>query len=93
MKKIKSNPSLGKAGDFIYHSLPNPDPEINKVVELIRPLIEANIPTYAVLGNHDYSHKPSRPELAEQVETALENLGVVVLQNEAVKLRTVLKTV
>ncbi|MDY6785567.1 MAG: metallophosphoesterase [Cyanobacteriota bacterium] len=74
------------SGDFIYHSLPDASPEINKVLELIRPLTEANIPTYAVLGNHDYSHKPPKAELGQRVEAALEDIGVVVLQNEAVKL-------
>ncbi|MEL6163189.1 MAG: metallophosphoesterase, partial [Cyanobacteria bacterium J06628_3] len=45
-------------GDFVYHSLPNASIELSKVTEAIQPLIKANIPTYAVLGNHDYSHKP-----------------------------------
>ncbi len=44
-------------GDFIYHANPDPEPEINEVVELMRPLTSANIPTYAVLGNHDYGIK------------------------------------
>jgi hypothetical protein len=74
------------SGDFVYHSLPNPQVELDRVTDLLRPLIDANIPTYAVLGNHDYSHQPVNQELANQVETALEELGVVVLQNEAVPL-------
>ena len=77
-------------GDFIYHALPEPETEINKVIELIRPLTEANIPTYAVLGNHDYGMKnqkmPPKTELAAQLEQALENIGIRVLTNEAVKL-------
>lgn len=74
------------SGDFIYHALDNPDVEISKAVELVRPLTEAGIPTYAVLGNHDYSNTPPIEALADQVETALEAIGVVVLQNEAVPL-------
>ncbi|AFY58152.1 putative phosphohydrolase [Rivularia sp. PCC 7116] len=73
-------------GDFVYHSLPNASEELSKVKTAIQPLIKANIPTYAVLGNHDYSHKPPKPELGEQVKTALEEIGVKVLQNQAVKI-------
>ncbi len=78
------------SGDFIYHATPNPEPEINQVVQLIRPLTEANIPTYAVLGNHDYGMKskkmPPKTELAAQLEQALENIGIQVLTNEAIRL-------
>ncbi len=77
-------------GDFIYHANPDPKPEINEVVDLLRPLTEANIPTYAVLGNHDYGIKnkgvkPDR-ELAAQLEQGLESIGITVLNNEAEKI-------
>lgn len=74
------------SGDFLYHSLPNASEELSQVTDAIKPLIEANIPTYAVLGNHDYSHKPPKPELAEQVKTTLEGIGVKVLKNQAVEI-------
>lgn len=73
-------------GDFVYHSLPNASEELSQVTEAIQPLIKANIPTYAVLGNHDYSHKPPKPELGKQVKDALEKIGVKVLQNQAVEI-------
>ncbi|MEA5595180.1 metallophosphoesterase [Rivularia sp. UHCC 0363] len=76
------------SGDFIYHSLPNASEELSKVTNAIQPLITANIPTYAVLGNHDYSHKPPKPELGKQVKAALEKIGVTVLQNQAVKINS-----
>lgn len=76
------------SGDFIYHALPNSAPEIAEVVESMRPLTEANIPTYAVLGNHDYGmkSKDTQPklELADKLEKALEDAGIIVLKNEAV---------
>lgn len=78
------------SGDFIYHATPNPKEEINEVINLIRPLTEAKIPTYAVLGNHDYGMKsqkmPPKNELATQLEQALEAIDIRVLTNEAVKL-------
>jgi hypothetical protein len=78
-------------GDFIYHSLPKPETEIETVVNLIRPLIQAEIPTYAVLGNHDYGMDsksvPPNVELANRLEKALEKIGVNVLKNEAVQLQ------
>lgn len=88
-KIIEKKPSaVFITGDFIYHANPDPQPEINEVVNLMRPLTDANIPTYAVLGNHDYGmkNKDVEPdlELAAQLEQALEDIGVEVLNNEAV---------
>lgn len=94
------------AGDFIYHPTDDDNPEearreaegdrddiageIRKVVALLRPLAEAKIPVYAVLGNHDYAmQKPNSVKLewvAQEVESALEANGIKVLQNEAVPL-------
>jgi predicted MPP superfamily phosphohydrolase len=76
------------SGDFIYHSLPNASEELSKVTNAIQPLITAKIPTYAVLGNHDYSHKPPKPELGDQVKAALEKIGVTVLENQAVQINS-----
>ena len=69
-------------GDFIYHSLPNASEELSKVTQAIQPLIKANIPTYAVLGNHDYSHKPALPELGEQVKNTLEGKSLTKSSSE-----------
>lgn len=56
----------------------------------MRPLSEANIPTYAVLGNHDYRvaypYNEPNPQAAERVREALEASGVSVLKNESVAL-------
>ena len=77
-------------GDFIYHSTPNPESEIKTAVNLVSPLVQAGIPTYAVLGNHDYGMSkktaPPKTALADRLETALEKAGINVLNNEAVKL-------
>jgi len=78
------------AGDFTYHAGENPNPEISKAVELVNPLVKAGIPTYAVLGNHDYGmdskQAPPNTQLAVQVYQALEKAGVQILQNETVAL-------
>ncbi len=80
------------AGDFIYGAPPNPSEEINKVIELVRPLPEAGIPTYAVLGNHDYAlkdkHNPPNQELAAKLTSALEGVGVDILKNDVVALES-----
>ena len=64
--------------------------ELREVIDLLRPLQAAGIPTYAVLGNHDYGLKSVSvsplPWLAAQVRQQLESIGVRVLQNEAVQL-------
>lgn len=55
---IEERPAIALIiGDFIYHALKNPDREIGKAIDLVRPLAESGIPTYAVLGNHDYGMK------------------------------------
>ena len=90
-KLIEEQPAAALiSGDFIYHATPNPEEEINEVVNLIRPLTKAKIPTYAVLGNHDYGMKskkmPPKKELAVKLEQALEAIDIRVLTNEAVEL-------
>ncbi len=76
------------AGDFIYDPGEDPSEEINKAVEIVRSLTRAGIPTYAVLGNHDYAmknkHAAPNEQLAAKLHKALESVGVQVLQNEAV---------
>lgn len=77
-------------GDFIYHANPNSQDEINEVVNLLRPLSDTNIPTYAVLGNHDYGMKskdiePDR-EQAALLTQELESIGIEVLSNEVVQI-------
>jgi uncharacterized protein len=79
------------SGDFVYHALPDSEAEITTAVSIVSPLVAAGIPTYGVLGNHDYalSSKTGSSEtaLASRLATALEAAGVVVLENEAVELR------
>lgn len=60
------------SGDFIYHAGSEPAAEIEEAVRIVQPLVEASIPTYAVLGNHDYgmSSKKASPDvkLADRLE-------------------------
>lgn len=62
--------------------------QIGRSVALVRPLTEAGIPTYAVLGNHDYLAETPKAfvwsRVANDLERALEGVGVTVLRNEAV---------
>ena len=90
-KIIEEKPAVALiSGDFLYHPGKNIIPEINTAVDIVRPLAEAGIPTYAVLGNHDYgmSSKKAEPKTAEakRLEAALEAAGIKVLENEAVQL-------
>ena len=73
------------AGDFVY----KPDSAtVRKAVSLLRPLVEAQVPTIAVLGNHDYSmmkeKSQAREAMARYLASSLEAAGIRVLQNEAV---------
>ncbi len=76
------------SGDFVYHAEPAPEAEIEEAVSIVKPLIDAGIPTYAVLGNHDYGMSGKKEkvgtELASATEAALTAAGVIVLDNESV---------
>lgn len=77
-------------GDFVYKPDERLDPIVAEATGLVRPLTAAGVPTFAVLGNHDYSmdllEDPKNERVAERVEAALERTGVRVLHNEAVPL-------
>lgn len=78
------------AGDFVYAADGRVNELTTSVVELLRPLVDAGIPTFAVLGNHDYSlHMPDDPvneRVAAAVDSSLQALGVHVLENESVRI-------
>ncbi len=89
------------AGDFIHHPLEDDrtearedwEPEdfadvredARRVAELLRPLGASGIPTFAVLGNHDYAMEERDaarlPRAAAVVAEELEAIGIVVLDN------------
>ena len=64
-------------GDYVYSSDPGVEVQVDRVVELARPLAESGIPTFAVLGNHDHA-----TGMAEDLTNALEGVGIPVLENE-----------
>lgn len=68
-------------GDFLYSSAPSVDAQVDTVLELLAPLIDTDIPVFAVLGNHDHA-----VGAAEELTAALEDDGVEVLLNEAATL-------
>ena len=74
------------AGDFIHDTARG----IGPVTEILAPLVRAGIPTFAVLGNHDYAMPTARDTenraLAEHLERALERIGIRVLHNQSVAL-------
>ena len=78
------------AGDFIYRPRADPGDMIARAVALVRPLPAAGIPTYAVLGNHDFGidrrTAPKREQVARRLRAELDASGVRVLHNEAVPL-------
>jgi predicted MPP superfamily phosphohydrolase len=65
--------------------------QIAHTVALLRPLLAAGIPTYAVLGNHDYLKEESESAgssgVADDLMQALRRAGVTVLRNEAVVMK------
>ena len=65
-------------GDFVYSTSPGVPEQVDRVMELLDPLVESGVPTYAVMGNHD-----STVGAIDDLTTALEGAGVPVLENEA----------
>ena len=63
-------------GDFVYSRAPDVSTQIDRVIELLTPLTDSGIPTFAVLGNHDYA-----VGAAEELTAALEEHDVAVLRN------------
>lgn len=72
------------AGDFVYHA---DSSVVNRAVALLQPLMDAEIPVLAVLGNHDYSLSSESDEINESIadylSTSLVDLGVIVLENDS----------
>lgn len=89
---VEERPALALIpGDFLYHPGETPAEQVAEAVEIVRPLAEAGIPTYAVLGNHDWGLKTPEdapnPEAVRLLREALPAAGIPLLHNHAVPLR------
>lgn len=71
------------AGDFLYSSSPDPAEQVQQVLDLLAPIVDARIPTFAVLGNHDYELGGSA-----ELTAALEAAGITVLLNASAVIPT-----
>lgn len=87
------------AGDFIYEPVPDGQfdahemrrdvrRDVDEVLALLQPLIDARVPSYAVLGNHDRESEPLPLSRAKLLRDALERAGIRVLNDEAVRLQS-----
>lgn len=78
------------AGDFLYHPDQQPADLVAEVMELLQPLRDSGVPTFAVLGNHDWAldvrEGTINREAARQMREALESAGIRVLENQATTL-------
>jgi len=88
-KTVKLNPAFVLiAGDFVYNAEDEVDPLMQQVLGLLQPLIDSKIPTYAVLGNHDYElmNESSQKEthVARRVRFALDSAGIHMMDNRSV---------
>lgn len=74
------------AGDFLFKARNDGRDQIGQAVEVMRPLTEAGIPVYAVLGNHDYAvNWPGEQRAQAQIEELMDRMGeigVIYLRNE-----------
>lgn len=78
------------AGDFIYEAGDDPTPVVTGIMDVLRPLVRSGIPTYAVLGNHDWGLSRPVPDAepnraaGRELTDSLETAGIAVLENEHV---------
>jgi predicted MPP superfamily phosphohydrolase len=76
------------AGDFVYDADSSVNSQMHEVLDLLQPIIDARIPTYAVLGNHDYElmneHSEKDSYVARRVRFALDSAGIPMLDNKAI---------
>ncbi|MDE0584269.1 metallophosphoesterase [Planococcus sp. A6] len=74
-------------GDFIYHPKNDTQQKVSENIEVLKPIGDADIPMYAVMGNHDFGlkKKDSQPlnEAAKKMRQALNDVGAEVLHNES----------
>jgi uncharacterized protein len=75
------------AGDFVYDADESVDSQMQEVLAILQPILDAHLPTYAVLGNHDYSlmneHSKEENHVADRVRDALDSAGVHMMDNRA----------
>jgi hypothetical protein len=73
------------AGDFVYDADDSVDSQMDEVLAILDPIFAQHIPTYAVLGNHDYSlmNEGSQKEshVAHRVRVRLDSAGVRMMDN------------
>jgi predicted MPP superfamily phosphohydrolase len=76
------------AGDFVYDADLSVDSQMHEVLDILQPILDAKIPTYAVLGNHDYELMNENSEkdnhVARRVRFALDSAGIPMLDNTAI---------
>lgn len=84
-KAVEAKPAMVLiAGDFVYKA---DSSVVKRAVSLLQPLVEAEVPVVAVLGNHDYSLSKESDEINESIaaylSSSLEDLGIIVLENNS----------
>lgn len=74
-------------GDFVYRVGSSSAAEVETVRDALRPLAASGIPTFAVLGNHDWGmeKQDAQPDrgAGEAVKMMLDSLGIRILHNDA----------
>jgi predicted MPP superfamily phosphohydrolase len=72
-------------GDFVYEAEESVNSQMSEVLGLLQPLLDNHIPTYAVLGNHDYElmneHSRKENAVSRRVRFALDSAGIRTLDN------------
>lgn len=74
------------AGDFVYDAEYSAVSQSMEALALLQPLLDNHIPTYGVLGNHDYElmneHSRKETDVARRVRFALDSAGIRMLDNK-----------
>lgn len=73
------------SGDFVYNADESVNSQMDEALALLQPLLDNRIPTYAVLGNHDYElmneHSRKETDVSRRVRFTLDSAGIRTLDN------------
>ena len=88
---VRRRPAIVLIGGDLTETPAKNREQIRQAVEIVSPLPEAGLRTFAVLGNHDYAvvekSDPKRADVARELAQRLTATHIHVLQNEAVPVR------
>ncbi|MBL4715331.1 MAG: metallophosphoesterase [Bacteroidia bacterium] len=71
-------------GDYVSYESRE---QLDQLREVLKSVVKGKIGTVGILGNHDYAHNWSQPEVAQKITEIVTEAGIHVLRNDQVELK------